>query len=71
MLTKKSKLAILSLALLTAMVITSCNNESEKKEEPVTDSTKTEMPAATDTTKPAADTMKVDTASTRPIKNPS
>lgn len=71
MLIKKSKLTVLSLALFSAMAITSCNNEGEKKEEPAKDTTTAApAPAPADTSAKPADTTKVDTASTRPIKNP-
>ncbi len=72
MLIKKSKLTFLSMAAASIFAIASCNNESAKTEEPAADTTKTEAPAPApaDSSSAPADTTKVDTATTRPIKNP-
>lgn len=71
MLTKKSKLTVMAMALGSIIAITSCNNEGTASK---TTGDTTTQPAPV-TTAPAdttqkTDTMKVDTASTRPIKNP-
>jgi PBP1b-binding outer membrane lipoprotein LpoB len=70
MLIKKSKLTLLGLAIFSAMAITSCNNEAEKKDEPAKDTTAAPATAPADTTPKPADTIKIDTADTKGIKNP-
>lgn len=69
MLIKKTTFALPVIALFTAMAITSCNSEGEKKTEPAKD-TVAPAPAPADTTHKPADTTKIDTAKPRPIKNP-
>ena len=70
MLIKKSKPALLGMAVFAAITITSCNNEPKATEEKAADTTAAPAPAPADASATPADTTKLDTATTRPIKNP-
>lgn len=70
MTSKKPKLAfqIISGAMLLLFIATACNNSDSDKKDATEDTTMKKDPAASD--RMSADTTKMDTATTRPVKNP-
>ncbi|HTE13142.1 MAG TPA: hypothetical protein VK645_19320 [Chitinophagaceae bacterium] len=65
----KPVFSIVLTMLLMGTIAVSCNNSADEKKEPVTDSTKISAPPPADTLK--VDSVKMDTANTKPVKTTS